>query len=394
MKENIFFILLMSGFILNGCDFAQNHECRFWGIVFSDNNPKIELLIRSHLDSLRQLGTNNPDGWGIGYFVPSLTDTLLPVIRRGEPSAPIDPRYSESVSEVIRNVKKSAIGHVRKGSSGPVSGIPDPHPFRRKCINRKFDMLFAHNGSINEKILLQLISQINPSYLDQNPPDYSPDYLDSDLWAILIVEMLDTYPHLSVEECLKMAVIKLDSALALEKSQMNFVLSVGNTMWALNFTKAEPKAVTVYYFPDSLISSFWVVASQPLDGQTKDWVEIPNRTLVCLKPNEPVRFIPISQKFDTTKAREHRFFYHHPNPFDRLVTINYYVFVNNPVSINIYDVSGSLVKKLTEEYNIPGKHTVYWDGLDKHGIQLPSGVYFCHIKSPEEEKTLKLLLTR
>lgn len=394
MKENIFFILLMSGFILNGCDFEQNHECRFWGIVFSDNNPKIELLIKLHLDSLRQLGINNPDGWGLGYFIPSLTDTLVPVIRRGEPSAYIDPRYPETINEIIRNVDGSVIGHVRKGSSGPISGIPDPHPFRRKCINRKFDMLFAHNGTVDVATLLSLIAQIDPFYLEKNPPDYTPQYLDSDLWAILIIEILDTYPDLSIEECIRMAVIKLDSALVLSKAELNFVMSTGNTLWALNFTKPESKAITVYYYPDSMTSPFWIAASQPLDANIQNWVEIPNHTLACLKPNEPVRLIPIFQKSDIIKTKENKIFYQHPNPFNRLVTISYYISENKPVIFNIYDESGRFVKRLIQESSIPGAYTIHWDGSDEHGIYLPSGSYFCHIKNTEEEKVLKLILSR
>ncbi len=392
LQTKLFLLIL----VLAGCNAPseQNHECRFYGIIFSEINPKLNLLIKLHLDSLRHLGVNNPDGWGIGYFVPSPSDTLLPVIRRGEPSAPLDPRYTETIDEVLRNVANSAIGHVRKGSSGPISGIPDPHPFRRKCINRKFNMLFAHNGTIEEEVLFKLISQINPFYLEQNPPDYSPNYLDSDLWAILIIEILDTYPDLSIEECLKMAVVKLDSALNLQNAELNFVMSTGNTLWALNFTKSEPKAITAYYYPDSMVSSFWIVASQPLDTITQNWVEIPNHTLVCLKPDEPVRLIPIFQKFDISKTKEHKVFHHYPNPFNHSVAINYYVSENNPVSISIYDESGRFVKRLIQESSIPGAYTVYWDGTDEKGIVLPNGIYFCHIKNRGEEKILKLILTR
>jgi len=396
MKINFWTGFLILGCLLNGCNLhsEKKHECRFWGIIFSEKTPKINNLIKTHLDSLRQLGSNNPDGWGMGYFVPSLNDILLPVIRRAEPSAPIDPRYSEIINEVIRNVEKSAVAHVRKGSSGLTSGIPDPHPFRRKCINRKFDMLFAHNGNINVDVLLSLIFYINPFYLEKNPPDYAPNYLDSDLWAIFLTEIMDTYPGLTIEECIKMAVIKLDSALVLQGAQMNFVMSEGSIIWALNFTKSEPKAITVYYYPDLLISDYWVVASQPLDTLTQKWVEIPNRTLVCLKPDEPVRLIPIFRKFDTIWIKDSNDFFNHPNPFNHTVAINYYVSKNGPVSINIYDESGRLVKRLIQGLEIQGEYTAYWDGVDDKGVYSAGGIYFCHIKDTNKEKVLKLILTR
>lgn len=348
-------------------------------------------IIMTHLESLQELGATNPDGWGMGYYVESISDTILPVIRRGEPSAPVDPRYAEMVQEVVRNVTNSAVAHVRKGSSGPTSGIPDPHPFRRKCINRKFDMLFAHNGTINVDILLRLIFTINPLYLEQNPPDYYPNYLDSDLYSILLVEVMDSYPDLTIEECIKLAVIKLDSALSANEAQLNFVMSSGNTLYALNFTRSEPRAITAYYYPDSLISDFWVVASQPLDTLSHEWVEIPNRTLACFKPNEPVRLIKIYPKFDNIAFYSDENFVIQPNPFTEMVTINYFVSQPGIVKIRIYDKSGRLVRRLLNEFKITGRYNINWDGLDDNMDRLPTGIYFCHIQDEYDTKVLKVV---
>ncbi len=370
---------------------GKNHECRFWGITFSTDSLIVNPLIRTHLESLRALGTYNPDGWGMGYYVESKADTLLPVIRRGEPSAPLDPRYPEIIEELTRNIRKSAVAHVRKGSSGPTNGIPDPHPFRRKCINRRFEMLFAHNGTINTDIILKLIELINPFYLEQNPPDYAPNYLDSDLYSILLVEVMDEYPDLTIEECIKIAVIKLDSALGINKAQLNFVMTSGNTLWALNFTGAEPKSITVYYYPDSIISKFWVVASQPLDSLSQKWVEIPNRTLVCLRPDEPVRLIPIYQKFDLPGKDISKNFFIQPNPFNESVKIDYSVDLPGIVTIDVYDGSGRFVNRLLNEFKISGKYTLIWDGFDDNNSPVPDGAYFIHYKKYNQERVLKII---
>jgi len=390
-KINFLFIIILIFSIRCGPPSGKNHECRFWGIIFSTDSLIVNPLIRTHLESLRALGVWNPDGWGIAYYVQSELDTLLPVIRRGEPSAPLDPRYPEMVEELTRNIKKSAVAHVRKGSSGPTGGIPDPHPFRRRCINRRFDMLFAHNGTINTEVLLKLIQTINPFYLDQNPPDYAPNYLDSDLYSILLVEVMDEYPDLTIEECIKMAVIKLDSALGVNKAQLNFVMSSGNTLWTLNFTREEPKAITVYYYPDSIISKFWVIASQPLDSLSQKWIEIPNRTLVCLRPDEPVRLIPIYQKFNLSGKDITKNFFIQPNPFNESVKINYYVDQPGIVAIDVYDESGRFVRELLNEFKISGKYTIIWDGCDDNNNPLPDGVYFIHLKIYNQEKVLKII---
>ncbi len=370
------------------------HECRFWGIIFSEKTPTIDSLITTHLDSLCKLGTNNPDGWGIGYFIRSVGDSLLPLIRRGEPSAPLDPRYFDAVHELMRNMDRTTIAHVRRGSSGTTSGIPDPHPFRRKCLRRNFDMLFAHNGTINVNILQKLIENINPSYLEQNPPDYNPNYLDSDLWAILVVEILDMYPDLSIEECLRMAVTKLDSALETQTAQLNFVMSSGNTMWALNFTRSEPKAITVYYYPNDLVSNYWVTASQPLDTFNQKWVEIPNRTLARFRSNEPVLLIPIYRKQDMTIMSNRKNAQGRPNPFNQFVAIDYYVSETGPVTINIYDESGRLVRNLFDEIQTRGQYTIYWDGHGNNHLPVANGIYFCKVKDMKNETVLKFVFDR
>lgn len=394
-KFQILFSLLLIMFLHSRCstNSKQEHECRFWGIIFSGEPHYLNTLIRTHLESLGKLGAYNPNGWGLGYFVESENDTILPVIQRGGPPALYDPRYPVATQELIRNVTNSAVAHVRKGSSGPIGGIPDPHPFRRQCINRKFDMLFAHNGTINTDILLRLISLINPSYLEQNPPDYEPNYLDSDLYAILLVEIMDLYPDLTIQECIKTAIIKLDSALGNGNAQLNFVMTDGYTLWALNFTKNEPRAITVYYYPDSLVSNFWVVASQPLDTLTHLWVEIPNLHLAMLRPNEPVQLISIANKnsLEGKKVFSKNFFIT-PNPFNRSVSINYYLPSSSFVNIDIYDGAGRHIRKLYSEFQNPGEYKISWDGCDDDHILLPNGTYFCHIQSENEFRVLKVIL--
>jgi flagellar hook assembly protein FlgD len=56
--------------------------------------------------------------------------------------------------------------------------------------------------------------------------------------------------------------------------------------------------------------------------------------------------------------------------------------------IEIYDVSGRLVKSFDHE------STIRWDGTDQSNRQLGSGVYFVKLTSGEFEETRKVLLVR
>ncbi|MEO0141971.1 MAG: class II glutamine amidotransferase, partial [candidate division WOR-3 bacterium] len=360
ITAGIFFFIFAAFVMKCSKEERYQHNCRFWGITFSKNTPQIEETIRRQLDSLRALSLNNPDGWGIGYFFAIDSFSFLPVIRRGEPEAAFDPRYQESVDEIIKYGNRTALVHIRRGTSGPVSGIPNPHPFRRRCINRRFDMLFAHNGTIPVDVLSGLINQINPFYLKYNPPDYSPNFLDSDLFGILLVEVIDTYLQMTIEECIRLAIVKLDSALGPRSGEMNFVMTDGKTLWALNFTRSIPGSITAYFYPATEISDFWIAASQPLDTFSSLWIEIPNKTLVCLKPDTQPILIPIYSKQKPDQPFIMSANSNHPNPFSKMTEINYSLAEYSTVEIIIYDQNGRRTKNLLRAIQLPGEYTVLW----------------------------------
>lgn len=358
----------------------DSHNCRFWGIIFSDFDSSLESIIRTQLDSLKSLGNYNPDGWGIGYYLSPANGVFLPIILRGEPEAPLDPRYDKVVDNMVSYIKKCGIAHVRSGTSGPTGGVPDPHPFQRDGISRDFQMLFAHNGIISEDVLLDLIHVMNPVYLDSNPPDYAPNYLDSDLYAIYLMEVIDTYLEYTIEECIQIAVTKLDSALGSTAAEFNFVMSNGSALWALHFTKPSTRGLTLYYYPDEEVSDFWVAASEPLDTFESYWAAVPNSTLVTLIPGQLPRLINV---FYREKARytdiNEGLGLIYPNPFRVNTTITYWLSQASDVSMKIYNVSGRLVRTILVGEESPGYRIMAWDGKDNQGNDLPKGVYFCSL---------------
>jgi hypothetical protein len=64
-----------------------------------------------------------------------------------------------------------------------------------------------------------------------------------------------------------------------------------------------------------------------------------------------------------------------PNPFNPVTSISYDVPEHGHVTLQIYDVSGKLVRSLVNGEKQAGTHTVSWNGLDKSGMQVSSGVY-------------------
>jgi immune inhibitor A len=88
-----------------------------------------------------------------------------------------------------------------------------------------------------------------------------------------------------------------------------------------------------------------------------------------------------------------------PNPCRSATKIRYSILdtrylIQNPI-LNIYDASGRLVKSFNPESSIQDQESaVMWDGTDQSNRQLPSGVYFVNLKTPDHSITEKLLLIR
>jgi len=84
----------------------------------------------------------------------------------------------------------------------------------------------------------------------------------------------------------------------------------------------------------------------------------------------------------------------HPNPFNPSTWIPFYLPSDGLVSVKIYGVRGELVKTLRETRLARGAHSVRWNGDDRDGRSVSSGIYFCVLKFGDEVQTRKLVLIR
>ncbi|NOY58071.1 MAG: T9SS type A sorting domain-containing protein [Calditrichaeota bacterium] len=88
----------------------------------------------------------------------------------------------------------------------------------------------------------------------------------------------------------------------------------------------------------------------------------------------------------------------YPNPFNPETQINYALPEPATVTLNIYDISGHLVRTLVACQKSAGLHTVTWGGRDNSGVKIVSGIYFYHLKAVGAEKifsqTNKMILMK
>jgi hypothetical protein len=85
----------------------------------------------------------------------------------------------------------------------------------------------------------------------------------------------------------------------------------------------------------------------------------------------------------------------YPNPFNQTTTIRYGVKNRAHVSLKIYNVAGQLVKTLVNEVKEPAAvHKVNWDGRNKDGGTVASGVYFYKLVTDNFAQTKKMVLLK
>ncbi|MBN2288123.1 MAG: VCBS repeat-containing protein [Candidatus Glassbacteria bacterium] len=86
-----------------------------------------------------------------------------------------------------------------------------------------------------------------------------------------------------------------------------------------------------------------------------------------------------------------------PNPFNPSTRISYSVperEADGQVRLNVYNLRGALAASLVDEFQGPGTYAVEWDGRDRQGRDLPSGVYFYRLESEDLVITRKMVLIR
>jgi hypothetical protein len=83
-----------------------------------------------------------------------------------------------------------------------------------------------------------------------------------------------------------------------------------------------------------------------------------------------------------------------PNPFNPQTTIAYTVSALAPISIEIFDVSGALVRVLDQGVREAGSYRVEWDGRNAANRSVGSGVYFYRLSGVKSAEIRKMVLTK
>jgi hypothetical protein len=84
----------------------------------------------------------------------------------------------------------------------------------------------------------------------------------------------------------------------------------------------------------------------------------------------------------------------YPNPFTHTTNARFQILQSTYVNIDVYNISGQLVRSLLNDDKLTGSYNVMWDGKDLKAMDLPGGVYFLKFKVGDYTETKKLILFR
>ncbi|MEE3235562.1 MAG: fibronectin type III domain-containing protein [Candidatus Latescibacterota bacterium] len=124
----------------------------------------------------------------------------------------------------------------------------------------------------------------------------------------------------------------------------------------------------------------------------------PNEAIIALRKtytSSPQLGVRSVSHLESGKLIPSEYFLHRnfPNPFNPSTTIKYSLPKATPVRLTIFNVLGQQVRSLVNRKNqFAGFYSLTWDGLNDHGKQLASGVYFYRLQTSSFTKTLKMTL--
>jgi len=84
----------------------------------------------------------------------------------------------------------------------------------------------------------------------------------------------------------------------------------------------------------------------------------------------------------------------YPNPFNPSTELSFSLPQEGQVSLNVYDITGRLVKSLLDARLPAGFNKVVWDGTDYSGNGISTGVYFVRLSTINEATIRRVVLLK
>ena len=92
--------------------------------------------------------------------------------------------------------------------------------------------------------------------------------------------------------------------------------------------------------------------------------------------------------------KDFKLYQNYPNPFNSTTTIRYLLSQSGKMRLQIFDIMGRLVHTIIDDQQPAGDHQISWDGTDKDGVKVSTGIYLCQLAVDRYKLTNKLALIK
>lgn len=129
---------------------------------------------------------------------------------------------------------------------------------------------------------------------------------------------------------------------------------------------------------ESVVSGTWTV--EATDGIGSTLAENGEKT-IAIDVTQMVAY-----KFDLDQ--------NYPNPFNSVTSISYDLLNDSKVLLDIFNLNGQHIITLVNEQQGKGAKVVQWQGIDKKGRKVDSGIYFYKLQAGDFTQTRKMVLLK
>ncbi|MFQ6608496.1 MAG: T9SS type A sorting domain-containing protein [Fidelibacterota bacterium] len=256
-------------------------------------------------------------------------------------------------------------------------GLGCSTPFCLPQEDLRYRVLYAESADGINWGPFQVIVDIGDSDAFDSRVVYSPDVtkLDNEYW-MFYAGGADT--TLDVWNC--------DMGLAIPQDGINFTKSANNPLIqrvAASWTDYGMNAASSIIFHDTFRVYYSGLTFTPSIMPTIGYSYL-DSTLIMTVKDAGGSGIPST--FELSQ--------NYPNPFNSVTTITYRLSTDGRIRLTIKNLLGENVQTLVNEYESAGSYFVAWDGKDRLGKDVTSGIYFSQLKVDNLMMTKKLILIR
>ena len=171
--------------------------------------------------------------------------------------------------------------------------------------------------------------------------------------------------------------------------------------WRKDGSSFNPGKLDYVFYSDATVDTgkYYILNTLAMDDIALDYYELQWDDTQIASDHLPIVFDINIENFVGINQEHHKpesplLFSNYPNPFNSNTNITYYLARSSIVSLSVIDIAGTIVKRLIHDKQLMGEHSINWDGKNRKGVMVTSGLYFYVLETNEISLKKKMILIK